>query len=582
MDESVSGGSATVAGAPESRAWLAVPAVAAAAYVLLTVHAAHVETPTVDEFAHVPSGVAAWRQGRTDLYRTNPPLLKLVLSAPVALDPSVASPTVVEPPLGWGPWEYGHRFMNANRERYLALMARARWAAIALGLLAAAVVFRWAREVFGLRAAAIVTALFLLCPNVLAHGHLATIDMGALASIVLAMYALRWTYRNPTVARRVAAGAALGLALAIKYLGVLILPAIVVLVLAHRWRGGHAVAQRLRRSAIDLAFTLGVALLVVNASVAFQGSLQPLGTYPLQSRFARSVQAALPAWLPVPVPREYLLGFDGAKEISEHGEFGSYLLGRWSEHGWWYYNLVALGVKLPLAILLLLVIAIPVWWRSRLERLELLSIAVPLAMLVLVFSTASNLNIGIRHVLPALPFLFLLLGPVFMTTPSRWRQRTSAALAAAALLLAARNLAAVHPDHLTFFNAIAGGPSHGSAWLLDSNLDWGQDLYRVPAALAAIDPDAQPYLLYFGHVDPALYGLHYRMLPATPVQGLIAVSENFLGGYSYLSVAPDGAMTGVAGDTAAWLRSREPVLRLGSILVYDTRTPPAKPLDAAH
>lgn len=582
MHESVPGGSEAVTGAPAPRAWLALPAVAAAAYLILTVHAARVETPTVDEFAHVPSGVAAWRQGRTDLYRTNPPLLKLLLAAPVALDRSVASPAVVEPPLGWGPWEYGHRFMNANRERYLGLMTRARWAAIALGLVAGAVVFRWARDVFGVRAAAIVTSLFLLCPNVLAHGHLATIDMGALASIVLAMYALRRAQRNPGVVRMIVAGGTLGLALAIKYLAVLLLPAILILVLAHRWRSEPGVPQRLRRSAIDLAWMLGAALLVVNASVAFQGSGQPLGAYPLQSRFARSVQAALPAWLPVPLPREYLLGFDGAKEISEHGEFGSYLLGRWSEHGWWYYNLVALGVKLPLAILLLLAIAIPAWRHSRVDRMEFLSIATPLALLVLVFSTASNLNIGIRHVLPALPFLFLLLGPVFMTTTSRWRQRSSAVAATVALLLAARNVASVHPDHLTFFNAIAGGPSRGSAWLLDSNLDWGQDLYRVPPALAAIDPDAQPYLLYFGHVDPALYGLHYRMLPATPVQGLVVVSENFLGGYSYLSVAPDGAMTGVAGDTAAWLRSRAPVLRLGSILVFDTRTPAAKPPDAAR
>ena len=92
-----------------------------------TLHAARVETPTVDEFAHVPAGVAAWRQGRTDLYRSNPPLLKLVLAAPLALDPAVGGPALASSRRSlWGPWEYGHRFMNANRERYLALMARAR------------------------------------------------------------------------------------------------------------------------------------------------------------------------------------------------------------------------------------------------------------------------------------------------------------------------------------------------------------------------------------------------------------------------------------------------------------------------
>lgn len=556
--------------------WLALPAAAAVAYLVLTLHAAWVETPTADEFAHVPAGVAAWRQGRTDLYRSNPPFPKLLLAAPVALDPAVVAPLVIEPPLVWGPWEYGHRFMNANRERYLALVFRARLAAVAFGLLAAGVVFRWAREAFGLRAAAVVSALFLLCPNVLAHAHLATIDMGALASIVLAMYALRWAYRRPARTRLIVAGAALGLALAIKYIAVLLLPAVAILVLAHHWRAERPIARRLGRALADVAWLLGVALLVVNLSVAFQGSFQPLGDVPLRSQFSRSLQSALPAWLPVPLPREYLFGFDAAKEISEHGEFGSYLLGRWSEHGWWYYNGVALGVKLPLAILLLLACATPFWRRSRIDRIELLSIAVPLATLVLVFATASNLNIGIRHVLPALPFLFLLLGPIFMTAASPQHRRLSAALAALALLAAVRNVATLHPDYLTFFNAIAGGPARGSEWLLDSNLDWGQDLYRVPAAVAAIDPDAPLYLLYFGHVDPALYGLRYRLLPATPVEGIVAVSENFLGGYSYLTVAPDGTMKGVASDTAAWLRSRTPVRRIGSILLYDTRS------DAAH
>ena len=560
------------ANAREPHAWIALPLLAGIAFVGLALHAASLETPTADEFAHLPAGVAAWRQGRTDLYRSNPPLPKLLLAAPVALDPSVTSPPVVETPLLWGPWEYGHRFMNANRDQYLALIFRARWAAIAFGVLAGFVVFRWARDVFGVRSAALVTSLFLLDPNVLAHGHLATIDMGALASILLAMFALRWAYLRPGTVRFLVAGAALGFALAIKFLGVLILPAFAVLAIAHRWRDAEmSVAQRLALALRDLAVMLFAALFVTNASIGFEGSLLPLGALELRSQFGRGLQSVLPAWLPVPLPREYVLGFDAAKEISEHGEFGSYLLGRWSEHGWWYYNLVALGVKVPIAILGCFAAAGFFWWRSRLDRIELLSLLIPFAALIVVFSTASNLNIGIRHVLPALPFGFLLLGPIFQVSASRARERVVCAIASVALATAAYDAAEIHPDSLTFFNAIAGGPDHGGEWLLDSNLDWGQDLYRVPAAVASIDPDATPFLLYFGHVDPALYGLRYQLLPSTPVEGILAVSENFLRGQPYLTVAPNGVMTGVAGDTAAWLRTETPVLRLGSIVLFDTR-----------
>jgi hypothetical protein len=218
---------------------------------------------------------------------------------------------------------------------------------------------------------------------------------------------------------------------------------------------------------------------------------------------------------------------------------------------------------------------------TRLARIELASILVPFASLVVIFSTVSNLNIGIRHVLPALPFLFLLMGPIFRTCADPRRNRAAAGVAAVAIGAGVWNAATLHPDHLTFFNAIAGGPERGREWLLDSNLDWGQDLYRVKPAADAIDPDAPLYLLYFGHVDPALYGISYRLVPATPVEGLVAVSENFLGGYDYLTVSPEGAMVGVSADAVAWLRDRTPVRRLGSIALYDTRRSGAARTDVA-
>ncbi len=558
--------------AREPRAWMLLPAASAVAFLLLTLHAARVETPTVDEFAHVPAGLAAWRQGRTDLYRSNPPLTKLLLAAPLAVDGAVIDPPVRETPLLWGPWEYGHRFMRANREGYLGFVFRARCVAVVLGLLAGAVVFAWARDAFGLRAAAAVTSLFLLCPNILAHAHLATIDMGALLTTALAVFALRWATRAPSPPRLLAAGAALGLALAAKFTAVLLLPVFVVLAAGARWRAANSpIGVRLLRAAGDLAWMLVAALVVVNATVAFAGSFAPLGGYALRSQFATGLQAALPEWLPVPLPREYVLGFDGAKEIAEHGEFGGYLMGRWSERGWWYYDLVALGVKLPILVLGLLTLAGPFWWRSRVDRRELWFLLVPLVTLVGAFSTASNLDIGLRHVLPALPFLFLLLGPVFLPSPGRSRERLSLTLLAGALGASVVNVATLHPDYLTFFNALAGGPARGGEWLIDSNLDWGQDLYRVPAAVNALAPEAPLYLLYFGHADPALYGLSYHLVPATPVEGIVAVSENFVRGMAYLTVAPDGSMVGIAGDTAAWLRSYQPVARIGSILLYDTR-----------
>jgi hypothetical protein len=559
---------------PESRAWLAIPGLAAIAFLIMTIHAAWVETPTVDECAHVPAGVAYWRHGRLDLCSTNPPLLKFWTALPIALDYSAVAPDVIESPLGWGPWKYGERFMNANRDQVLGLIFRSRLMVIALGLATGAIVFFWARGVFGLRAASVCASLFLLCPNILAHSHLATIDMGSVFSITLGMFSLHWAYKEQTTWSVIVAGAAIGLALAIKFLAVLILPAVAVLVFMHRWldreRGPLA---RIGRSMFDLILMAVVAVLVVNASMGFQGSFAPLSDYTLRSQFGLTIASHLPGWVFVPFPREYVVGFDAVKKVAEEGELGSYLMGEWSSKGWWYYNIVALGVKLPIALLVLVLVTPLFWRRSGVEWVDIAELIVPPVVLLMLFSTFNSANIGVRHTLPALPFAFILLGPVFMSTGPAWRRCLSAALIVVSIGSYGVNALRISPNFLTFFNVIAGGPDRGSQWLIDSNLDWGQDLYRLPEELRELNVQEPVYLLYFGHTDPSLYGIEYRLPPATPVAGVIAVSVNFLKGYPYVTVAPGtgGRMVGVKADAVAWLADHEPVRKLGSIWVYDTR-----------
>jgi hypothetical protein len=129
----------------------------------------------------------------------------------------------------------------------------------------------------------------------------------------------------------------------------------------------------------------------------------------------------------------------------------------------------------------------------------------------------------------------------------------------------------IHPGYLSFFNVVAGGPSRGHEWLLDSNLDWGQDLYRVAEMSRRLDDDGSIGVLYFGHVDPALYGIQYGLVPPWPIQDVMAVSVNFLEGASYIATSPEGRMQAVKSDHLAWLRDEEPVAKLGSIWIFDTR-----------
>lgn len=559
--------------------WTAVLATSALLYLVLTIHAARVETPTIDEFAHLPAGAAYWRHGDFDLYAKNPPLLKLWMSVPVAADPAVSVPRPARDADSWAPWDYGTIFMNANRPRYLDLFFRARLMVIPLGLLCAGILVLWARRLYSPPTVATLGSLFLLSPTILAHSHLATVDVGCALTILLSVWTLRWALpagsRRPAWWRTAIAGGTLGLALAAKYTALLLVPIVIALViLTHARRPERPTGSRARSALRDVGLLLLAALLVVNAVAGFTGSFRSVGAYEFSSAFARDLQSHLPTWLPVPLPSPYVAGFDFLKQDAEKGEFGSYLLGRWSETGWWYYNLFALLVKEPETFLVLLVLT-PLFfarfWRKRPGREEAWFLLIPAIVLFVSLSLLSRLNFGLRYVLPAMPFLYLLMGSAVEALFRRggtWLVRLGAGVligysAAAAI--------ATHPGHLSYFNLISGGPGNGPNLLLDSNIDWGQDLYRVRGLSSQLRSGEKLGLLYFGHVDPGIYGIEYDPVPPQPVQGLLAVSVNFLYGYAYFTPLPGGQLGMVEPGHLQWLRSHRPAAKLGSIWVFDTR-----------
>jgi hypothetical protein len=450
--------------------------------------------------------------------------------------------------------------MDANADHYLALFREARVVVVLLTLLTAALIFHWARELFGLAGASMSSALFLLSPTTIAHGHLATVDAACAFTMLAAVVAQRWAWRAPAVRRVLIAGGVFGVALLVKFTALLLAPAIAILVFLQRGPSWRAATREL------VLYGLA-ALLVINVGMGFQGSGRRLADHTFVSSVGRAAQETLPGWLPVPLPAPYVLGFDAVRLNTERGEYPGYLRGEWSKQGWWYYEVVALVLKSPLAWLALLV-ACP-WFvrRRRLPWRELATLVVPLLVVGLMVTVFNRLSYGIRYLLPVLPFLFLLIGSIW------WRPRARIAPVAAGLVLAASLVPVLraHPSHLGYFNTLAGGSERGHEWLLDSNLDWGQDLYRVPAALERLGVEEPIRLLYFGHVDPGLYGIDYEVVAERPTEGIQVVSVSFLLGFSYPVLSPEGRPVRVMRQHARWLRDLEPVAREGSIWIFDTR-----------
>jgi hypothetical protein len=169
--------------------------------------------------------------------------------------------------------------------------------------------------------------------------------------------------------------------------------------------------------------------------------------------------------------------------------------------------------------------------------------------------------------LPAFPFLMLLAA---RGAEALLRHGPRGAVALGVLLawqVVAFSLAA--PHHLAYFNELAGGPDHARRLLLDSNLDWGQDLGRLKSYLDARG-EKQTCLGYFGHVDPRVYGIEFSFPPTEPTPGRCAVSANFLAGYPYGITYAGPRVLGVPAGAWSWFDRFPPVARIGrSIYVFE-------------
>jgi 4-amino-4-deoxy-L-arabinose transferase-like glycosyltransferase len=489
------------------------------------------ENDIYDEAGHLAAGWAYLKIQDFDFNAEHPPLGNLISALPL---------------LCWNPrlptehpsWRLraapiaGAVFLYRNRVRPEVLLLAGRAPTMLFALLLGGMIAVWTRRRFGAGPALAALFFYATDPNFLAHGHYVTTDLFAAFFIFAAALAWDWHLRAPSTRTLVAAGLVFGMALAAKFSALALAPALVVL----DWiRRGRPRLRRLAEYAAYGAVAAGVVGLAYWSDTwkVLTGDLSPLRH---------------PYWM-------------GLQYLAEHNRAGrpSYLLGELSMHGWWYYFPVAFLVKTPTAPLLV-ALASPLWGAARLARRWPVLIVPPAVYFLL--SLTSHLNLGIRHLLPVYPFLFVLLGAGLFEL----RRRALVAALALATTVQIAEWAATYPYFLPFFNSLSGGSGEGWKYLADSNLDWGQDVKRLKSYLARLGTN-EACLAYFGTTDVAYHGIRRRPLPLTweteakeQADCVAAASVNLLLG---LYVKP---------GSYDWLREREPVARVGhSIYVYDLR-----------
>jgi hypothetical protein len=485
---------------------------------------------TYDEPAHIASGMEWIDLGTYHYEAQHPPLARIAAAAGPYLIGARSTHKINQ-------FYEGNVILGAG-DRYRDVLAAARWGELPFFLALCLVMWLWARRLLGESGAALAILFTATNPNLLAHAALATTDMAPATLTVAAMYAYAMWIDAPTRRRTIVFGATLGLAAVSKFSAIAFLGA--ALLLAELWRAratrrlappGELTKQQCAR-ALGIAFVS--AFLVVWAAYRF------------------SVGAPLPGWPPLPAPEL----FRGIAMFVSHGTLGhpAFLLGETSLTGWWYYFPVALAVKTPLPLLLLALVGGVEAIRSARAR-EFESV-LPLIGVIAVLGVAmlSAVDIGIRHVLALYPFMSLMAARGAL---SLWRDmsrpRVTRAITAAAVGSSIYITLRTHPDFLAYFNPLAG--ANPERVLVDSNLDWGQDLYRLAAVDARLHMDSLR-VAYFGSADLAAVGVpNARILGQHErVTGWVAASQTLL--------------AGVWVDSSyAWLYKYEPVGRVGHSMV---------------
>lgn len=556
-----------------------VPAVArAAAAALLTVFvlqaswAARRDSVTIDEFVHLPLGLHNLYTGDFRVDPINPPLSRMIAAAPLLLDPPSFAPDPAA-----GHWGMGYDLMKRNVERYQEIFYSARMMIVAVGCLLGLVVFVWATSLYGWQAGLVALALFCFSPSMLAHTHLVTLDLCGAFGFAATAWAVWALLDRPSRVRASIVGATVGVATLLKLSG-FVLGAVVVTGVVIR-------AIRESRHGPSPATWFGMlviagltALVVLNVGYGFEGTFASLADATLDERGRLAALVAAVPWLRLPVPLPLVNGIDMVLNVGKQADPSYFLAGELSADGWWYYHLAAFALKTPIPLLLACAGAMLAWAAGRGPGRREYCLYVPVLIVFASNSLFNSLQIGVRHVLPVYPLLFVGVSPwvargltwaaagMRMRRASRVRA-VAAGVTVVGLLWYVAGTLWVGPRYLQYFNEAAGGAAGGHQMLVDSNIDWGQDLIRLSEYMERESIDFVN-LAYFGRVHPSVYGIRFVPLERGRSHGKTVVSASFLMGRPYFWYDGD-RMRWMKSGTYSWLQELEPVDRVGSMFVYD-------------
>ncbi|HEU4434224.1 MAG TPA: glycosyltransferase family 39 protein [Pyrinomonadaceae bacterium] len=473
------------------------------------------ESQTWDEANHIFTGHRMWTHADYGLNPEHPPLVKLLTTVPL-LRLNLTSPVLEERFFKEDAFLRGKEFLYQNDPD--KILGRTRTVAAVLSLLTALVVFFGTREMFGTGAAFIALILLTFDPNFLAHGALITTDVGLACFMLLSVYLFYRYVKSPSALRLILAGAAVGLVLAVKHTGLLVLPTLFLLALCEIIGGNNEkTARRILKLFGSLVLITVIGCAVLWSFYGFRYAARPIGLQ-LNPPLAEYLKGLEPheAW-PIStagrfqlLPESYLYGLADVRLTANY--YTSYVLGKVYPHGVWFYFPVAFLVKSTVGVLALLLLTLGVIAARRLNHgREIVFLLIPVIFYLIVALTV-GMNIGVRHILVVYVFLYVLIGGATWALIRKSRKWTY--VVGACLLVHSASSVMAFPNYISYANELWGGSSQTHKYLTDSNSDWGQQLKSVKRYLDERGVK-DCWFLYFaaGVAEPSYYGIPCKPLP---------------------------------------------------------------------
>ena len=401
------------------------------------------------------------------------------------------------------------------------------------------ILFRFSTSIWGYGGGLLSLVLCCFSPDVLAHGRLITSDIMGASALIAAIWAVARLMQTVTPWRIVITGASFGILAVSKYYAVLMVPIVGIIVSTQLVLMPETVVEIKSRKAFKTPPSRALAWVGTFACVGliawgvlwsfygfrYSGFNDDLhhGEYlktweavePQSELIAAGIEFVRETKI---LPEAYAYGF---AHVIKHSEFRhAFLAGNYSSEGWWYFFIFSFLFKSPIALfgLLTLGLILLLAARKKLDYSALKPAVYPLWLPVLILfcvygSTAlmTNLNIGHRHILPVYFSIFILLGALWKVCA----QRGVPSVVLLSILCAgyALETISVYPNFLAFFNRLVGGPAAGHQLLVDSSLDWGQDLYALEDWLSENNsgPDKKDVTMsYFGRSSPRHHEMDVR------------------------------------------------------------------------